>query len=52
MYSSIEGYQYVNFSPPRELKTSETSKGKKKHWQNNGSRVEEDQFKVMHYTEV
>jgi hypothetical protein len=49
MYSNNEGYQDVDFSPPRELKMSETSKGKKKHWRNNSSRVEEDQFKVMHY---
>jgi len=49
MYSSNEGYQDVNFSPPWELKTSETSKGKKKRWRNNRSRVEEGQFKVMYY---
>jgi hypothetical protein len=49
MYSRNEGYQDVGFLPPWELKTSETSKSKKKRWRNNSSRVEEDQFKVMHY---
>jgi len=49
MYSSNGGYQDVDFLSPRELKTSEISKGKKKHWRNNSSRVEEDQFKVMQY---
>jgi len=49
MYSSSEEYQDVNFSPPWKLKMPETSKGKKKRWRNNSSRVEEDQFKVMHY---
>ena len=49
MYRSNEGYQDVDFMSPRELKMPETSKGKKKRWRNNSSRVEEDQFKVMQY---